>query len=85
MKFLHLVRNLGEERPYSIMRQQQERGEEITLVLLGDAVLGKVPLQGSIFSCRADVEARGGKTAYPTLDYDEIVRMIFQSDKVVSW
>lgn len=85
MKFLHLVRSLEEERAYSLMRQQQERGDEITLVLLGDAVLKKVPLQGKILSCKADVAARGGKTTYPTIDYDEIVRLIFQADRVISW
>lgn len=85
MKFLHLVRNLEEERPFSLMHQQQERGEKVTLVLLGDAVLRKVPFQGNILSCRADVEARGGKTDYPTVDYAEIVRLIFQADRVISW
>ncbi|HHT9152427.1 MAG TPA: DsrH/TusB family sulfur metabolism protein [Candidatus Hypogeohydataceae bacterium YC40] len=38
-----------------------------------------------VFALKDDVEARGVKASYPLLDYEGMLRLIFESDKVITW
>lgn len=54
-------------------------------MLLHDAVLSRVTFEGEVLACQDDVLARGVKTRFETVDYNQIVSMIFDFDKVISW
>lgn len=85
MRVLHLVRNIGDERAFATAVQQQRLGHEVTLLLLHDAVLSAPPFSGRVLACQDDLRARQLEGKYPTVDYDGIVRMISEHDKVLSW
>lgn len=38
-----------------------------------------------VFALKDDVEARGINVPYPLLDYEGMLRLIFESDKVITW
>ncbi len=84
MKILHILRNLDDEWAISII---QEHGKEnhVGVLLLHDAVLTGIPFEAETFASHDDVEARGGRCKYPTIDYDGIARMLFEYDRVISW
>ena len=85
MKILHLIRNIGDERALDTAETQKRQGHRITLLLLHDAVLDGVRYDGEVLACEDDVRARAGRTRFKTVDYDQIVRMIFEHERVISW
>lgn len=85
MRILHLLRSLEDERAWDTARRELEGGHEVTLLLLHDAVLTPLSFEGRVFACRDDVLARGGRCTYPAVDYADMVKMIFDHDRVVSW
>ncbi|MDO8531150.1 MAG: hypothetical protein Q7T26_03130 [Dehalococcoidia bacterium] len=85
MRILHILRSLDDARAVETACAQREQGHDVALMLLHDAVLARPAFPGPVSACADDVRARGGHCAYPTVDYDAIVRMMFEHDRVVSW
>ncbi len=81
MKILHIIRNPNETIPFEIAKAQS-RDNEVAILLLHDAVYAKPDL--TAFACAKDAEARE-VTGHECVDYDRIVEMLFEYDKVVSW
>lgn len=84
MRILHILRHARDERAMATARQQAKE-HDVTVLLLHDAVLNPPPFEGKVYACLADVEARARRAGYETLDYRDIVKLIFESDKVISW
>ena len=84
MKILHVLRSIDDEWAVSIA-QEHLKEHNVGVLLLHDAVLTEVPLNVETVACQDDVEARGGRSKYPTVDYDGIARMLFEYDRVISW
>ncbi|MBI2866607.1 MAG: hypothetical protein HYX99_04540 [Chloroflexi bacterium] len=82
---LHLVRRIGDGEALALAREQQAAGHKVALLLLQDAVLGRPDFSGTILSCAEDDRARGGRSPYPCLSYEEIVRLLFEHQRVISW
>lgn len=80
-----MVRSLDDERAYAVARIQVQRHHQVTLLLTQDSVMGQPAFGGAVVTCEEDVLARGGSRDYKTVDYDEIVRMIFEHNRVMSW
>ena len=85
MKILHLVRQMGDGRAASTAERQRQLGHEVYLLLLHDAVLDCPAFDGTVFACEADVRARCAPHEHVAVTYDEIARLIFEHDRVVSW
>lgn len=85
MRILHILRSLDDARAVETARAQRDQGHDVALLLLHDAVLSRPAFPGPVSACADDVRARGGRCAYPTVDYDAIVRLMFEHDRVVSW
>ncbi|MBI5183019.1 MAG: hypothetical protein HY999_01460 [Nitrospinae bacterium] len=87
MKILHVVKKENDSYAIDIARRQLASGKEVILVLLHDAVLSTIPLDGlKVFACHDDVKARGGsKLNIETIDYQGIVKLIFEADNITSW
>ena len=85
MKVLHLIRNSDDRLPEQIRRAiERIDGVEQTLVLIQDGVYA-VPPSVSAYACAEDVRARGVQTDLELVDYEHIVRMIFEHDRVFTW
>ena len=85
MRILHLIRAIEDNRAVETAVRQRNHDHDVTLVLLHDAVFSSPSFEGSIFACKADLEARQMESKHTPVDYDAIVRMIFENDRVVSW
>ena len=85
MNHLHIVRDIRDDRADAVIQEQRRRGCDVTLLLLHDAVLRGSPAEEWVVACRDDALARGSRTKARTVDYDEIVGMMFEADKVVCW
>ncbi len=81
MKILHIIRNPNETIPLEIAKTQS-KNNEVAILLLHDAVYAKPDL--TAYTCAKDAKARGVKE-HECVDYDRIVEMLFEYDKVVSW
>ncbi len=84
MKILHIMREINDTRALETARAQAAENE-VTVVLLQDAVLGQVSWEGEVYACREDVEARGGGQGAQQVEYRELIRMIFGHDRVIMW
>lgn len=88
MKILHLVRCPKEDYPFEIAGLQSGvGGHEVTVVLLQDAVMSGHPAVNgvAVFSGHEDLDARGLPAIGGTLDYDGIVKKIFEADRIINW
>ncbi len=81
MKILHIIRKPNETTSLEIAKAQSKENE-VAILLLHDAVYAKPDL--TAYACAKDAEARGVK-GHECVDYDRIVEMLFEYDKVVSW
>jgi len=83
---LHIIKHHGDDIALDIIREQLKFGS-ISVLLMQDGVLDcdKLDLDITIYASKADVVARGIKTWIQLLDYDEIVDLIFNSEKVICW
>lgn len=85
MTVLHLVRRVGDSEALAVARAQQAAGHKVTLLLLQDGVLDRPDFSGPILAAAEDNQARGSRSSYPSLSYEDIVRLIFENQRVVSW
>ena len=83
MKILHMVRKKGDMYPFDIAAAQKAAGDEPKVLLLQDAVLSCMG-DSSTFCCKEDAEARGVGCGNQ-VDYNGIVKMIFDADSVINW
>ncbi len=81
MKILHIIRNPNDATPIEIAKAQS-KDNEVVVLLMHDAVYTSPELK--VYACAADAEARDA-TVHERVDYDRIVEMLFEYDKVVSW
>lgn len=85
MKVLHLLRSIDDERAMATARSHA-REQAASLVLLQDAVLGRVEgFAGPVYACAEDTAARGKGGEYTEIDYEGIVRLLFEHDRVIVW
>jgi len=85
MKVLHVLRS-NDDRVAQQMIEEIGRvpDTEQTLLLMQDGVY--IRREGPrVFACADDVEARGVSTVASLVDYDRIVDMILESDRVMTW
>lgn len=85
MKILHIVREIGDSRALETANAQLKNGHRVTLLLLHDAVLSNPLFEGAVVACEDDVRGRTGKTPFQTVDYNQILKMIFEHERVISW
>ena len=78
-----MVRKKGDTYPMEIAAAQKAAGDEVKVLLMQDAVLSCKGDQMS-FCCKEDAEARGVGCGNQ-VDYDGIVKMIFEADRVMNW
>ena len=86
IKVLHIIRSNGD----SLARRTIDDiaanvdGAEQSLLLMQDGVYMQPP-DMKAFAGADDVRARGIKTDVALVEYDKIVEMIFEHDKVITW
>ncbi|MGR3310683.1 MAG: DsrH/TusB family sulfur metabolism protein [Candidatus Brocadiales bacterium] len=93
MRILHIVKNKHDTLSFS-MAKGQALDNDVSILLLHDAVLvDRSQLNGlKVFACKDDVLARGIgmqsghlSGAWVVVNYPEIVNLIFDNEKVISW
>lgn len=86
MKILHLIRKHNDTYAFEIaLAQSQNPNTEVITLLLHDGVLACQDIGLKIYACHADVMARGISTHYETINYPQILDLIFECDQVISW
>ncbi len=91
MKTLHIIKEKDHALAISTAREQAEQSSmaenDLTILLIHDAVL---TAGDSLKGLRAmvlkdDAAARAVELPYPSVDYDGMLRLIFEADKVICW
>lgn len=86
MKLLHLIRKADDHYPAKIIAEHlADPQHEVRIVFLQDAVLRPTPFDAERFALDEDCAARGVSSGIPTISYDDLTDMIFDSDRVLSW
>lgn len=85
MKVLHILRNHHDDIARRMMEEiEQIEGFEQTVLLIQDGVYLK-PDGITAYACSDDVISRGIQTNLPLINEADIVEMIFEHDKVITW
>ncbi len=85
MKILHIIREKKDRWPLELAASQRTAGHDVALLLLHDAVLASAPSDFKTFACHDDVIARAARPEAELVDYDAIVRLLFEYDTVSCW
>ena len=85
MKSLHIIRDPNERLGLEVAAHESRHGQ-VSLLLIQDAVLARLALDGAaVYALSDDLEARGMKGPALSVDYDAAVRLMAGHDKVVVW
>lgn len=95
-KETHLISRLGDWRAWSTLIGTVGGG--VTVVLLHDAVLetaesvrrhmglgGAAEFPPRVLALRKDLERRSVVGRWPTIDYGQLIELLAEADRVVSW
>ncbi len=95
MKTLHIIREKDHALAISTARDQagpaSAAGNELTVLLIHDAVLtgedslGGLSVTVTVMALEDDAAARAVESPYPSIDYDGMLKLVFDSDKVICW
>ncbi|MBI5117641.1 hypothetical protein HZA56_14280 [Candidatus Poribacteria bacterium] len=85
MKVLHIIRSNDDRLAHRFIDQigRLDTSEQ-TILMIQDGVYVR-PKGPKVFACAEDVLARGIETDVALVDYDRIVEMVFEADKVITW
>ncbi len=85
MRVLHIIRNNDDQLARRIIESigNQDHSDQ-ALLMVQDGVYMK-PGTLRAFACAEDVRARGIETNLELVEYDRIVELIFEYDKVLTW
>ncbi len=93
-KILHIIREKDHTLAASAVRDQAgllPASENLTVLLIHDAVLTtedslkELGAGVSVMMLKDDAAARGVNPPYPTVDYNGMLELIFDSEKVICW
>lgn len=84
-KILHIIKDMNDHVSIDIAKKQADTNE-VGLLFIHDAVLGDLsPDFAKVYVLDADVQARNLNVEAETVDYNGMVQLLFEYDKVVSW
>ncbi|MGE5619183.1 MAG: DsrH/TusB family sulfur relay protein [Sphingomonadaceae bacterium] len=85
MRALHILRSMEDERALATALSHAA-DHPTSLLLLQDAVLARVDgFPGPVYASAEDVAARGKGGTFREVDYEAIVNLIFEHDRVITW
>jgi sulfur relay protein TusB/DsrH len=96
MKILHVIKTKDHALAAATVRDQAgllSASENLTVLLIHDAVLTTedslkelgAGANVSVIMLKDDAAARGVNPPYPTVDYNGMLELIFDSEKVICW
>jgi len=86
VKILHIIKKTNDTYAWrTASRQQRGETNEVSVLLLQDAVFSPIRDDLEVFACRDDVRARGVHTEASLVDYEDIVKMMLNADSIVCW
>ncbi len=84
-RILNILRRRDDEEAVALAKHQAARRGDVSLLYLHDAVYRPPEPDLETFASRSDVEARGVASRCRLVSDDEIVRLIFDHEKVICW
>ena len=86
MKILHIIKKPHDLFAYDMAEKQAENDtQEVSILLMHDAVYTPPKNHTRLFICRDDMEARGLECPGTSVSYEDIVNLLLESNSVVSW
>jgi sulfur transfer complex TusBCD TusB component (DsrH family) len=86
MKILHIMREKNDPLALqAVAAAGREGAVEVGILLLHDAVFSKLPDGLQVYACADDVAARGVEAVYDPVSYDQIIKLFFEYDSVITW
>ncbi len=83
-KILYLLSQPPGDIPKSLLSNSASPAEEVSVILIEDGVkLDQVPAQ-KVFVLTEDAASRNVTTKFSTVSYQDMLRMIFEADTVIT-
>lgn len=85
MKILHIIRDNDDRLARHVIEEiRRTDSSKQTLLMIQDGVYVR-PTDQDMYACADDVRSRGIETDLPLVEYDQIIDMIFEHEKVITW
>lgn len=83
-KILHLIKKPADGITREFIEQTSIKNVS-TVVLLGDGVFSDRINSNEIYMLKGHSKERGLKPEFPEVDYEEVIKKIFEHEKVYLW
>ena len=82
-KILYLLTKGPGQPALDLLPKNPQTGEEISVILLQDGVSHRQVPASRVFALSDDAASRGVHSLFPSVSYQDILRMMFEADGVV--
>ncbi len=85
-RVIHILKDANCEEALTLIGQQATANkEDLTLLLIQEAVCLNPPLSVPIYVLDADLKARCASSPFESIDYERMLEMILTADTVMTW
>ncbi len=82
---LHIVRSAGAPHPWDLLAHEVAADTTCSVVLIQEAVSAAPGLPCPTFLLASDARSRAAASAYPMIDEQGLLDLIWDAEKVVVW
>ncbi|MEK6684684.1 MAG: hypothetical protein AABY46_08520 [Nitrospirota bacterium] len=85
-RILHILKEINQPEALAIIaKQAKQSSQELSVLLIQEAVRLQPDLPAKIYVLEEDARTRGGTSRFETINYSKMLDLIFSSDSVVTW
>jgi sulfur relay protein TusB/DsrH len=85
-RILHILREINQPEAMAIIAQQaKQSSQELSILLIQEAVHLLPDLPAKIYVLEEDARTRGVTSRFETINYSTMLDLIFSHDSVIAW
>ncbi len=85
-RILHILKELNPTEALAVIAKQAgQPSQDLSVLLIQEAVRLPMALPVKIYVLEEDARARGVASKFETINYSKMLDLIFSSDSVVTW
>jgi len=82
-KILYLLTKGPGQPALNLLPKNPQMGEEVSVVLLQDGVFHRQIPASHVYMLSNDAVSKGANSSFPSVSYQDVLRMMFEADGVV--
>lgn len=82
-KILYLLTKAPGQSSLNLLPKSPRTGEEISVILLQDGIFHRQVAVSHVYALSDDGVSKSANSSFPSVSYQDVLRMMFEADRVV--